>query len=168
MTISPPLEPVLSAFGALPRSRRSTPEFHTALCGLPSIFDSEHDGRLFAYDTRGINETIICAAKKKSSPEIFSEREMRGREWDAPKQVEMGKLDRLGAMTPIAADDPMLIPILNRTPVVDTMWAGRIKYNADLTIDKYSARCVLRGDIHAKCYGIDSNRSMSPVVRNTS
>ena len=48
------------------------------------------------------------------------------------------------------------------------MWAGRVKYNADLTIDKYSARCVLRGDIHCKTYKVDANRSMCPVVRNTS
>ena len=96
---------------------------------------------------------------------------MKGREWDEPKQVEMSKLERLGAMTPIVADDPIIKSFENRTPgwrPVDTMWAGRIKYNADLTIDKYSARCVLRGDIHSKTYGVDSNRSMSPVVRNSS
>ena len=167
----PPLEPLLSAIGrSSPSPHRTTPH-HKNVCALPSIFNDEYDGYLFEHDSCGLDIDLACAAKKKSSPEIFTERQMGGREWDEPKQTEMGKLERLGAMTPISADDPIIKELINKTPgwrPVDTMWAGRIKFKADLSIDKYSARCVLRGDLHAKTYGIDSNRSMSPVVRSCS
>ena len=165
-----PLDPLLSAIRR-PRSYTGESSLTECECDLPSIFDESHDGALFIYEDDGIDLEVVCAAKVKSSPEIFTEREMRGKEWDDPKQVEMGKLERLGAMSPIAADDPIIKDLMNKTPnwrPVDTMWAGRIKYKADLTIDKYSARCVLRGDIHCKTYGIDANRSTCPVVRTSS
>ena len=158
-----PLEPLLIAIA--PRARTpGTPPPCVESCRFSDIFDPNHDGCLFSLAPSLIGADISMAAKKKSSPDIFTERQMGGPMWDEPKQVEIGKLERLGAMTPVAADDPVVMGM----KVVNTMWAGRCKRKADLTIDKLSARCVLRGDLHSKTYGVDANRSMSPVVRNTS
>ena len=158
-----PLEPLLSAIA--PRARApGAPPPCVEPCQLSDIFDANHDGCVFSLPPSLIGVDISMAAKKKSSPDIFTERQMGGPMWDEPKQVEIGKLERLGAMTPVAADDP----VVKGMKVVNTMWAGRCKRKADLTIDKLSARCVLRGDLHSKTYGVDANRSMSPVVRNTS
>eukprot|EP00966_Prymnesium_polylepis_P131355 3038398-Prymnesium_polylepis.1 len=48
--------------------------------------------------------TIIAAAKAKTSPHIFSERQMRGPRWDTPKQLEIAKMDRLNAKIDVAAE----------------------------------------------------------------
>ena len=161
-----PLDPLLDAIAPHGSSglARASAQIVDSVCGIGDIFDEQYDGFLFAYPSTGIGPDLAFAAKKKSSSDIFTERQMRGPEWDEPKGIEIGKLERLGAMTPISADDP----VVKGMKVVDTMWAGRCKRKPDLTIDKYSARCVLRGDLHSRSYGVDANRSMSPVVRNTS
>jgi hypothetical protein len=56
-------------------------------------------------------------AKAKSSPDIFTERQMKGREWDTPKQLEIAKLRKLAAFIPTAADDPAI----SHLKPVDTM-----------------------------------------------
>ena len=45
------------------------------------------------------------AAKTRTAPDIYSWQQMRGREWDEPKTVEVRTLERLGAYTKVAADD---------------------------------------------------------------
>ena len=76
----------------------------------------------------------------------------------------MAKLDRLGAKTPVLADDP----VVKGMDPCDTMWAGRCKLNPDGSVKADTARCVLRGDLHSKKYAVSANQCMSPVVRNSS
>ena len=107
---------------------------------------------------------VAAIAKAKTSPDIYSERQMRGPEWDESKTVEVETLRKMGAFTPIAADDPQI----KGWRVVDTMWTGRVKRKADRSIEKYKGRAVLRGDLHKVHYGVDANQATAPVVRNTS
>ena len=107
---------------------------------------------------------IVAAAKAKTSPHIFSERQMRGPRWDTPKQLEIAKMDRLGAKIDVAADDPKIAHL----KVVETMWTGRAKIKEDGSWLKDNARCVARGDLHSKHYAVTSNQTMSPVVRTPS
>ena len=88
----------------------------------------------------------------------------RGPEWDESKSVEVETLRKMGAFTPIAADDPRI----KGWRVVDTMWTGRVKRKADRSVEKYKGRAVLRGDLHKVHYGVDANQANAPVVRNTS
>mmetsp|Transcript_30307 Transcript_30307/g.65158 ORF Transcript_30307/g.65158 Transcript_30307/m.65158 type:complete len:185 (-) Transcript_30307:1224-1778(-) len=134
------------------------------LADIDGIIDSGYSEYLFAARDDQFGMDIAMAAKKKSSPNFFTERQMRGLRWDEPKQVEMSKLDRLGAKTPVLADDPVVKGMIP----CDTMWAGRCKLHPDGTVEKDTARCVLRGDIHSKTYLVDANQCMSPVVRNSS
>ena len=100
----------------------------------------------------------------KSSPDTYTEREMSGPEWDEPKQLEIAKFRKLDAMREVAADDPTI----KHLKVVESMWTGRRKRNDDGLTKKLNARCVARGDLHAKHYNVDSNQTMSPVVRTPS
>ena len=129
------------------------------------IFDDLFDGYVFSagtsVDTLG---EFACLAKAKTSPDIYSEREMKGKEWDEPKQVEVNALEKMGAFTKIRADDARI----KGWKVVDTMWTGRVKRKADRTVDKLKGRAVLRGDLHKHHYSVDQNQSTAPVVRNTS
>ena len=161
----PALEPLTRAIGpsGAPRLEGEKP-LYTEPASIDRMFDAEFSGCLFVEeeDTLGVDK--VCAAKKRSAPNIFTERQMLGPRWDDPKRIEIGKIDRLGAKTPILADDPM---IKDMKPV-DTMWAGRSKLNPDGSVERDAARCVLRGDIHSKVYQVDANQRMSPVVRNSS
>ena len=78
--------------------------------------------------------------------------------------MEVRTLERLGAFTKIAADDPAI----KGRRVVETMWTGRVKRNADRTIEKRKGRAVLRGDLHKQHYDVDSNQATAPVVRSSS
>eukprot|EP00966_Prymnesium_polylepis_P135474 3131545-Prymnesium_polylepis.1 len=80
------------------------------------------------------------ASKAKSSPDIFTERQMRGARWDEPKQLEINKIKKMQAKIDICADDPSIKGI----PVIDMMWTGRRKRNPDGTVLKDNARCVAR------------------------
>ena len=104
------------------------------------------------------------AAKARTAPDIYSWQQMRGREWDEPKTVEVRTLERLGAFTKVAADDASI----KGRRVVETMWTGRVKRNADRSIDKRKGRAVLRGDLHKQHYDVDANQATAPVVRSSS
>ena len=96
---------------------------------------------------------FACLAKAKTSPDIFLEREMKGKEWDEPKQVEVNALEKMSAFTKVRADDTRI----KGWKVVDTMWTGLIKQKADRTVDKLKGRAVLRGDLHKHHYSVDQN-----------
>jgi hypothetical protein len=155
----PPIEPV--AVSVIDKSLHAS---------VDDMFDDAFDGGgLFNLGRNYDGEygpDIACSAKKSTSnPDILTERQMRGPEWDEPKSMEIDSiLNKLMAAEKVAADDPR---IRGMVPV-DTMWTGRRKRNADGTIDKYKARCVLRGDIHIKKYDVSRNDTASPVARNTS
>ena len=154
-----PLEPhyrgLACVLGEVPR------ELHVP---LDDIFDCEHDDVLFSLPDNSIDCSITAAAKVKSSPDTYTEREMSGTEWDEPKQLEIAKFKRLGAKRDVAADAP---EVKHLRPV-ESMWTGRRKRNDDGSTIKLNARCVARGDLHAKYYHVTSNQSMSPVVRSPS
>ena len=81
-----------------------------------------------------------------------------------PKQIEVNTLEKMGAFTKKAADDPSIRGL----SVVDTMWTGRAKRNADRTIKQLKGRCVLRGDRHKCHYDVSDNQATAPVVRQRS
>jgi hypothetical protein len=110
------------------------------------------------------DEEIAAAVKAKSSPDDFTERQMRGAEWDEPKMSEINKMKRLGAKVDVAADDPKVAHL----KPVETMWVGRRKLKSDGALLKLNARCVLRGDIHGKRYCVTDNQKTSPVVTSQS
>ncbi len=113
------------------------------------------------------NETmdnLTFLAKARTSPDIFDERQMRGPEWDEPKQCEVSTLQRMGAFTKVNADDPKI----KGWKVVETMFTGRSKRNAEREVTQLKGRCVLRGDLHKNHYKVDGNQCMAPVVRNVS
>ena len=89
---------------------------------------------------------------------------MTGPEWDEPKSIEVSTLLRMGAMTKIRADDPKI----KGWKVVDTMFTGRTKRDADRNITQLKGRCVLRDDLHKSHYHVDENQRFAPVVRNVS
>ena len=132
------------------------------------IFDAKYDGHLFAVSPSpappSISHDLSLAAKAKSSPDIFTERQMMGPEWDESKSTEIAKLERMNAMRWVPADDPSL----RGRPVVPCMWTGRCKRYPDGSIEKLNSRCVERGDLHAKFYNISSNEAHSPVVATQS
>ena len=103
-------------------------------------------------------------AKKKTSPDIFTSRQMRGAEWDEPKQKELAKLERLGAIPEITADDPLI----KGWSVCQTDWAGRTKRKDDASELSKNTRCILRGDLIKKSYLVDANQCFAPVGRHTS
>lgn len=126
-----------------------------------ALFDPGNSGRFHVLDTALAAKKL---GKKKSSPDDYNERQMRGQEWDTPKQMEIAKIRQLQAMTPVAADDPTV----KGMPVCETMWAGRAKRDGQGEIRKYNARCVCRGDLQKKFYKLTSNHTFSPTIRNSS
>ena len=135
------------------------------------IFDDAHDGHVFVSHSLGIRwpgtdpfDRLIMLAKARTSPDIYSQQQMRGPEWDEPKQVEVSTLERLGSFEWIAEDDERI----RGWKAVDTMWTGRVKRLADRSVDKRKGRAVLRGDLHKVHYDVSANQAMAPVVRNTS
>ena len=109
-------------------------------------------------------DNLTFLAKARTSPDIFDERQMRGPEWDEPKQCEVSTLQRMGAFTKVNADDPKI----KGWRVVETMFTGRSKRNAEREVTQLKGRCVLRGDLHKNHYKVDGNQCMAPVVRNVS
>ena len=108
------------------------------------LFDDANSGSIFVLPDSDCDPLIVAAAKVNTSPHIFSERQMRGPRWDTPKQLEIAKMDRLGAKIDLAADDPKIAHL----KVVETMWTGRAKIKDDGSWLKDNARCVARGDLH--------------------
>ena len=122
------------------------------LAALEDIFHEKFDGLLFSLPDDSLNMTISAAAKVKSSPDIYTEREMSGPQWDAPKQLDCDKFQKLDAYREVAADDPGI----KHLKPVESMWTGRRKRaDTDDTI-KLNARLVARGDLHAKHYQVSS------------
>ena len=152
---APPLEPLFEPLLAQSDASLST---------YDEMFDEKNDGIIFSAPAFDCDPTIVAAAKAKTSPHIFSERQMRGPRWDTPKQLEIAKMDRLGAKIDVAADDPRIAHL----KPVETMWTGRAKIDAQGNIIKDNARCVARGDLHSKHYDVTANQAMSPVVRSPS
>ena len=153
---APKLDPLYSCVAS---STGADPELRP----LADIFDPILDGALLSAEFGDVMPDLSFVSKGQSSPNIFSERQMTGQQWDEPKQIQIGKLLKLDAMTKIAADDKRIKGIA----VVPTMWVGRRKVFADGT-DELSGRCVCRGDIHSKTYDVSANQAYSPVTRNSS
>jgi len=127
------------------------------------IFAERHQARIFCVGPAN-SLNLMLAAKSKSSPDIYSEREMKGPEWDEPKGTEMNKLQKLEAFEWVAKDDPRV----QYLKCIDCCWAGRAKRDADGKILCLSARCCLRGDLQARICNITDNEAHSPVVLNQS
>ena len=83
---------------------------------IDDIFSDEYDGHLIR-ETQGgckvfpngdavcldqFNELVLLS-NQRTSPDIYSERQMKGPEWDEPKQIEINKLKHM--FTTAAADD---------------------------------------------------------------
>mgnify|MGYP003941231743 CR=1 FL=1 len=162
----------------------------TPLCGAPAdgqgesapvpldqIFDKVHDHSMISVPDDALGAKVFAdgtvsylsafgdlalLAKKRTSPDIYAEKEMKGAEWDEPKQIEINKLEKM--FEKVTADDPRV----SHLKPVDTMWTGRDKRAADRTICEKKGRCVLRGDKHQQFYNISENAATSPVVRITS
>ena len=155
--VAPPLEPTYRPMFSFEGDDSST-------VTTDELFDDANSGSIFVLPNSDCDPLIVAAAKAKTSPHIFSERQMRGPRWDTPKQLEIAKMDRLGAKIDVAADDPKIAHL----KVVETMWTGRAKIKEDGSWLKDNARCVARGDLHSKHYAVTSNQTMSPVVRTPS
>ena len=95
---------------------------------------------MFSSDDVHFGDDLFAVSKVKTSPDIFSERQMRGKEWDEPKMLEIAKIKRLGAKTDVCADDPSI----KGMQICDFTWAGRCKRNADGSICKMNARMGTR------------------------
>ena len=138
------------------------------------LFKSAYDGKLFAHPyandvisedlfnaaTRSDFATVAKKKKQKSSPNIFTERQMMGPEWDEPKAAEIAKLERMKAFTKIPADDPSIKGV----PITPSMWTGRAKIGEDGEVSSLSGRCVLRGDLYKVLHSVTANEATSPVV----
>ena len=135
---------------------------HVGLVAKPhEIFDEMYSGSLLQSGDSMLGNELFALSKAKSSPDIFSERQMRGPEWDTPKQLEVAKIVRLGAKTDVAADDPSI----KGMQICEMLWTGRRKRNADGSVLKDNARCVARGDLDKGKFDLTSNDTTSPVAR---
>jgi len=137
---------------------------HGGMTAHHGIFDDKYDGMIFACDQPLGDPDLMMLAKAKTAPHIYTERQMRGPEWDTPKQMEMAKFEKLGAKTDVALDDPRI----RGMPIIDTMWAGADKFNDQGECIKKNARCVIRGDLQKKFYNVTPNDTFAPVSRNSS
>ena len=127
------------------------------------IFDKDYDGHMVSLPSHPLAfGELSLVAKKRTSPDIYSEKEMAGKEWDEPKQIEVNKLMEM--VEKVAADDPSV----GHLKPVDTMFTGRDKRDANRRVVEKKGRCVLRGDIHKQFYRVSDEQAASPVVRNTS
>ena len=97
------------------------------------LFDDAFAGCLCETDDVGYGSDIVAVSKAEKAPDIYTERQMRHPEWDTPKQLEIAKIERLGAKRDVAADDPSI----KGMPVGEMCWAGRCKRNADGSVLKY-------------------------------
>ena len=102
------------------------------------MFEDEMDGTAF-YIPEDDMGSLMMVSKAKTAPDIYGEREMTGPEWDEPKDIEVAALYRTGAVHEILANDPKI----KGWKVVDTMWTGRAKRNADRSIKQLKGRAVL-------------------------
>ena len=140
------------------------PDATERLVPATSIFADEYDGHLMVSACDDIGPELVYLSKVKTAPDIKTERQMRGPEWDEPKSLEVASVKRLARVTELPEDDPSIAHL----KPVNTMWTGRDKRDAEGNLTKRKARAVLRGDQHAKYYDCDANSATSPVVRDSS
>ena len=131
---------------------------------IEGIFDEALSGCLLLADFTIADELMLLGKSKSTSPDIFSERQMRGPEWDTPKSMEIAKIMRLDAVTKVAADDPSIKGL----QICDFTWAGRCKRHPDGSVLKYNARCCARGDQDKLRTSLTSNDTTAPVARTSS
>jgi hypothetical protein len=131
---------------------------------LADVFSDEFSGCMLVSSDSHFDSEIAALSKTKTAPDIYSQRQMAGPEWDTPKQSEIHKIERLEAKKNVWADDPSI----KGMPVGEMCWAGRCKRNPDGTVLKYNARCCARGDIDKLKCNLTSNDAHAPVARNTS
>ena len=151
------LEPLLTGLDFSDTTR----EIFTPIDGM---FDEKYDGCVLMQAHDSMPDDLAALAKAKTSPDIFTERQMCGPEFDEPKCKEINSFYRLGAVEDVLADDPRI----KGKPVCDSMWAGRCKRDVNGDMCELKGRCVIRGDLQTSFYNITPNQTMSPVVRNTS
>ena len=99
---------------AKPQATRVAPPLSTPIALSDStsdlkhvdIFDDQYDGYFFMGAAAAEPSHLLLslawhafAAKTRTAPDIYSWQQMRGREWDEPKTVEVRTLERLGAYT---------------------------------------------------------------------
>ena len=150
--VVPYLEPTVSAL------------WSDQACPLGDIFDERESGNLFQSHDAHFGNELFALSKAKSSPDIFSERQMKGAEWDTPKELELAKIKRLNAVEEIAADDPSI----KGMQICQFTWTGRRKRNPDGTILKDNARLCSRGDLDKQKFNLTANDRTAPVARNSS
>ena len=131
---------------------------------VDEMFEAAQDGCLFHLNTDVRFDEVFALSKSRSAPDIYSERQMRGPEWDTAKQNEIAKIERLGAKQDVCADDPAIAGM----PICEMTWAGRDKRNPDGSLLKRNARCCGRGDLDKMLTSLTSNDKTSPVARNSS
>ena len=128
------------------------------------LFDEAYSGCLLQSGDVLLGNEMFALSKMKTSPDIFSERQMRDARWDTPKQLEVAKIERLEAKSDVAADDPKVLGM----PICEMMWTGRCKRNPDGTVLKLNARSVGRGDLDKGKVNLTSNDTTSPTARTSS
>ena len=142
---------------------------------LEEIFSDDHNGHMIcaAYNAKGCKVfsngdvvalddygELMLLSKKRTSPDIYSEKQMKGHEWDDPKQTKINKLKHM--FTRVSADDQRV----NHLKPVDTMWTGRDKRDADRCLIEKKGRCVLRGDRHKDTYNVNVNENQATVAES--
>ena len=112
---------------------------------LDDMFSEHLSGALLSADSTVTHHLVspIFMLSKSSSPDIYTERQLRGPGWDEATQSELAKIERLGAKTDVLADDPSI----NGMPVCGMLWTGRDKRNLDGSLSKRNARACMRGDL---------------------
>ena len=144
----------------------------TVQVAIDDLFESDYDEHIVSLHVAHLPnggsahmdnfDQLAQLAKKRTSPDIYSEQQMKGTEWDEPKQLEVNKLMEM--IEKVSADDPRV----GHLKPCDTMWTGRDKRGADRSVIEKKGRCVLRGDFHKQFYRVSDEQAASPVVRNTS
>ena len=151
----PPLEPTV---------RIVSGHMSADVISADRLFDAEFDGCICHSGDPLLGDELFALSKAKNSPDIFSERQMRSPEWDEPKLKEIAKIERLGAKTDVAADDPSI----KGMQICEMLWTGRCKRNEDTSIKSLNARCCARGDLDKGKFNLTSNETTAPVARNSS
>ena len=128
------------------------------------IFEDCYDGTFFAGIGDSMGPDIAALVKKRTAPDIYTERQMGGPEWDESKMTEIATFKRLECFRDVCADDPSIAGM----KICECTWSGRDKRDADGKIYKRKARCCLRGDLQIQFYNITPNQSMAPVIRQSS
>lgn len=100
----PPLDPLI----AMPHGSKE--DLMDGVMPFSEFLNRETDEAYLAFVNvcDSIDPDLMAVAKAKSSPDVYTERQMSGPEWDEPKQLEVAKFDKLEAKSDILADDPSI------------------------------------------------------------